>query len=131
MNVARRADGTWGGDVFGQNLDLQMSPSRLTGPNVSIAYAIKDGRTIIEGLFFGQRIRLELDGKRLHGKVGACSLDLSRKSPQLFQGNVGCIPSGRTPPRISRANLQLLGAAGNDPPPMPQLALALVAILPG
>ncbi|WP_248360715.1 hypothetical protein [Anaeromyxobacter oryzae] len=132
VNLTRREDGSWAGDLVGQNLDLQVSPKKLTGPNVNVGYETKDGRTTIEGLFFGQRIRLELDKKRLHGKVGVCSLDLSRKNPQFFQGEMGCTPSGRNAfPQTSRASLQLIGEAGSDQPPMPQLALALIAILPG
>jgi hypothetical protein len=131
VNLTRRDDGSWGGDIAGQNLDLQLSGRKLTGPNVNLSFQTKDGRTSVEGLFFGQRIRIEFDRKRLHGKVGSCSLDLARKNPQFFQGDMGCIPAGRRIPQTSRANLQFIGNAATDQPPMPQLALALVAILPG
>jgi hypothetical protein len=131
VNLTRREDGSWAGDLAGQDLDLQITPKRASGPNVSINYETKDGKTLVEGLFFGRRIRIELDRKHLRGRLGACSLDLSRKNPQYLSGEMGCMPAGRSVPQTSRATVQLIGEAGSDKPPMPQLALALVAILPG
>lgn len=131
VNLTRRDDGTWAGDLAGHDLDLQLSPTHAKGPNVNLSFETKDGRTTVEGLFFGRRIRIAMDRKRFQGKAGICSVDLARKGPAAFQGQIGCMPTGRGVPQTSRATLQLIGQAGADQPPMPQLALALVAILPG
>src|SRR5690242_902387 len=54
VNLTRREDGTWGGDLAGQNMDLEVTERRVSGPNVSLALSQKDGRTEVEGLFFNQ-----------------------------------------------------------------------------
>ncbi len=130
VNLTRREDGTWAGDLAGQDLDLEVSDRRVTGPNVSLTLTQKGGRTEVEGLFFNQRFRATLDGKRLHGRFGECSFDMIRRRGGPFQGNLGCLRSGASFPTSARATLSLIGTAADAAPPLPQFALALVAILP-
>jgi len=131
VNLTRRDDGTWAGDLVGQNMNLKISQERITGANVNLHFTQKGGRTGVEGLFFGARVRLELDGKRFRGRFGACSLDLRRKARAFFHGDVGCQRANADFPASGKASLKLIGEAAEERPPLPQFALALLAILPG
>ncbi len=131
VNLARREDGSWGGDLLGQSLDLEVKGTRVTAPNVTLEVTQKNGRTAVEGLFFGRRIRVELNAKKLEGRNGVCSFDMPRRRPGWVQGNIGCLPSGSRFPTATSATLKLDGAAADPQPPALPLALALVAILPG
>lgn len=130
VNLTRREDGTWAGDLAGQNMDLEVSERRVRGPNVSLSLTQKAGRTEVEGIFFNQRFRASMDAKRLHGRFGECSFDLARKRGGRFHGNYGCQRPGASFPSSAKATLSLLGTAADEAPPLPQFALALVAILP-
>jgi hypothetical protein len=131
VNLTRRDDGTWAGDLGGRDLDLQGSEGRLTGSNVTLNYSQKDGRTEVEGLFFGTRIRLSLDAKKFKGRVGSCSLDFTRRGQSgIYRGDVGCLRAARLP-NTGKARMELLGEAATPTPPLPQMAFALIAILPG
>ncbi len=131
VNLTEQDGGGWAGDLDGENIDLALDDGHLTGVNVNLWLRTRAGRTEIEGLFFGLRVHLELDGKRLKGRFGACSLDLARKRPGYYYGDVGCM-SGRPQvlPTTAKATLQLSGEAAADRPPLPQFAFALLAILP-
>ena len=128
VNLTRREDGSWAGDLAGENLSLDVGERRATGPNVNLLYSQKAGRTDVEGLVFGRRIRMALDAKGLRGRVGSCSFDLARKTAVL-RGDVGCVP-GASLPATGKATLELIGQAADEYPPLPQLALVLVAVLP-
>ncbi len=130
VNLTRREDGSWGGDLAGQDMDLEISERRVSGPNVSLNVSQKGGRTEVEGIFFNRRFRVSLDAKRLQGRFGECSFDLVRKRGGAYQGDIGCLRARSTFPGVARATLSLIGTAANPIPPMPQFALALVAILP-
>lgn len=130
VNLTRREDGSWAGDLAGQNMDLEVSDRRVTGPNVNLTLSQKGGRTEVEGLFFNQRFRVTLDGKRLRGRFGECSFDLVRKRSGSFHGDFGCLRPGAAFPTSAKATLSLIGTAADAAPPLPQFALALVAILP-
>lgn len=129
INVARRDDGSWAGDLGGESTDLTVTSERATGVNVNIQFARKGKATEIQGLLFGQRIRFELTDKRFSGRLGECSFDLKRRRPGLYVGDVGCLSEGV--PRTARATLNLSGDAALEDPPLPQVALALIAALPG
>lgn len=129
INVARRDDGSWAGDLGGESTDLTVTGARATGVNVNIHFERKGKATEIQGLLFGQRVRFELSDKRFRGRLGECSFDLKRRRPGVYVGDVGCLADGV--PRTARATLNLTGDAALDEPPLPQVALALIAALPG
>lgn len=129
VNLTRREDGSWAGDLAGEGVSLDVDAGRATGPNVNLRFAQKQGRSEVEGLVFGRRVRVTLDAKRLQGRVGECSFDLARKGAAL-RGDVGCV-GGRGGPASAKATLQLIGDAADENPPLPQLAFALVGALPG
>ncbi len=130
VNMVRQEGGGWAGDLDGNDVDLAVTEDHARGANVNLSFARKGGRTQIEGLFFGQRVRIELDAKKLRVRFGACSMELDRKRPGMFTGDVGCVRNRSILPATARATLRLSGDAAAEAPPMPQFALALLAILP-
>ncbi|WP_248342562.1 hypothetical protein [Anaeromyxobacter paludicola] len=131
VNMTRRADGTWAGDLKRHDYDLRLEQDHLHGTNFDVWVTTKDGHTEIRGLVEGKRISVEIDEKSLSGRYGACSLDMPRKEPGLFQGEVGCVYRKGVLPTTGRAGVRLSGSAAAVPPPPAQLALALAAVLPG
>jgi hypothetical protein len=114
VNVARVDASTWGGHVGSQDLRVQVRAGRIggTGMNVAVEHA---GEVLeIGGLFGEARVRFELSARRIRGSVGSRSYELVATAPGRYVG------SGRI--------LLLTGAAADlAHPPMPQLALALIA----
>jgi hypothetical protein len=131
VNLTRRDDGSWAGDLAGEDLDLQPTRGGLQAPFVNLKFSSKDGKTRIEGLYFGQRVRFDVDRRKLEGRFGGCSMALQRKGAPVFRGEMGCLVPGQRLPRTSQVSLELIGEAAADPPPLPQFAFALLAILPG
>jgi hypothetical protein len=74
-------------------------------------------------------MRVSLDGKRMRGHYGVCSIDLARKRVGLYEGDIGCM-RGRSYPATGKASVELYGEAAKPDAPQPQLALALVSVLP-
>jgi len=132
VNVTRRDDGTWGGDLLGQDLDLHLVEGKdlkVTGTNFLLVQRQSGDRTEVEGLLNGIRFRASLDSKSVTAKFGDCSMDLSRKG-SIYRGTVGCIQPNSSLPHTDRIQLELLGEAGATKPPFPQFGIALVAVLP-
>jgi hypothetical protein len=132
VNMTRREDGGWAGDLLGHDLDLHLDNGRLSGPNVNLTFSQKDDKVAIEGLFFGDRVRVNFDRKKFQGRMGGCSVDLTRlKSGAIFRGDFGCMGPGTRLPASGKGDLEFYGDAALEKPPLPQLTLALVATLMG
>ncbi len=134
VDVARRDDGFWVGELLGLNVSLSVASDRISGPNVDL-HVVKEKNEVvaIRGSFFGRRVYLEFGPKTLSGRMGACSVDLARKIPGTYAGDVGCTSTNPRDifPLTARATLRLSGQAAEKAPPQPQFALALMAIIPG
>lgn len=130
VNLTRREDGSWAGDIAGQDVSLNVDRQRLSGPNVTLTFRQQGGRTEVEGLFYGERVRLSVDAKKLKGRYGRCSFDLTRRGPPVYRGDVGCISQAARLPAAGKAAVELIGEAAAPVPPAAQVGLALVAILP-
>jgi hypothetical protein len=131
VNLTRREGGGWAGDIAGQNVSLEVSDRRVSGANVDLHLVAEAGKRTVRGNFFGQRLWLEYSGKKLSGRFGDCSLSLQQRRAGVLEGDVGCIERAGTLPRTAHAILQLAGDAARPEPPMPQFALALLALLTG
>jgi hypothetical protein len=129
VNMTRTQDGDWAGDLVGQNLDLSFEGGRTQAPNFTIAYGKTGDRLEVEGLVEGMRVRVTLDPKRATGRFGDCSFDLKRTATGVFRGTFGCLPS-HAPPTTGIGELTLRGKAADADAPEPQLALALLSVLP-
>jgi hypothetical protein len=130
VNLTRREDGSWAGDIAGNDVSLAGNDSKLTGPNVNLTFRQKGGTTEVEGLFYGTRVRLAVDGKKIKGRYGTCSFDLKRRGPPMYRGDVGCMRQETRLPIAGTAAVELIGEAASEKPPAAQVGLALVAILP-
>lgn len=144
VNMAATAEGGWGGDLLGRNLVLQIGDGRLGGAAFELLVEQEGDAVHLAGVSGGRRVNVRLSPKRLQGTVdgGGCSFDLSMAAPGSYRGFVSCQPPpGRrlagSPsaasrlPVVTSASLRLSGDANRlDRPVLPQLALALLAVLP-
>ena len=112
VNLSRRADGSWGGVLMDQPVDLSVSPGRVSGVNLTLAITQGPGGTVITGQWQGRILRFELGPEGALIRTPTRSFTLVRHGPNAF-GPMG--------------ELSLTGEAALPEPPMPQLALALVA----
>lgn len=145
INMAATPEGAWGGDLAGRNLVLQIDDGRLEGASFSLLVEQEGDAVHLAGLSGGRRVNVRLSPKRLQGTVdgGGCSFDLSLAAPGSYQGFVSCQPpplpksvagplvaTGRMPV-VTSVSLRLSGDALRfERPVLPQLALALLAVLP-
>jgi hypothetical protein len=134
VNLTLGDGGTWAGDLAGQNVSLAIAPDRITGAGVDLHVERAGDATSLRGIWFQRRVSLDFTPKSIAGRAGpACSVDLRRQAPGVYQGSVGCVvqqPDRTQQAAVSRATIQLAGDAALPSPPMPQFALALVAVLP-
>lgn len=128
VSVARTAEGRWAGDVAGQDLELRQDGRALSGSGFNVVVSTSDGRTELEGLVRGRRLRVALDAKAFTGRFGACAFDLRRTGAGTFEGTTVCTPPHAPLPASSSAELRLTGTAAQAPEP--QLLLALLGVLP-
>ena len=88
--LARREDGSWAGDLA-QDDDLVGGETKLSGPNVNTTFKQKGGKTEVEGLFYGERVRLSVDTEEDQGPLRLGARSISRKGPPIYRGDVGCM----------------------------------------
>ena len=129
VNMTRMADEEWAGDVNGFDVALHVADGHIDGVSFTLVYARAGERVSVEGLVNGIRVRVTLDAKQMRGRFGVCSIDMKRKRAGLYEGDVGCLRGGSFP-TSAKASLELYGLAATADAPQPQLALALVAVLP-
>lgn len=134
VNVTRREDGTWAGDLLGENLDLHAADAKpqelkVEGAGFTLVQRpLKGGGHELEGLFNGVRFRATVEPKRVKARFGNCSVDVSKKGA-VYRGDLGCLEPGQALPRTGSAVLDLMGDA-LERGPFPQLGLALMSVLP-
>jgi hypothetical protein len=130
VNLTRSPDGSWDGmagpDMAGFHLEVK--PGRLSGPGVSLSVEkMADGFVEVGGLFFQDRYWIRVSPEKLHGSThsGACSFEFKRVTPNLFSGDLAC---GM---QITRVTIELFGSAARTTDPLlPQMAIAVVAVMP-
>ena len=86
--------------------------------------------TDVRGLYFSAITRLKISAKEITGRIGNCSIELSRKTLGVFEGDIGCVNKNATFPSVSKGTLRLIRGAAELDAPMPQLALALLSVFP-
>jgi hypothetical protein len=115
VSVGRVDASTWGGHVGSQDLRVQVRPGRFSGAGVNVAVEHAGEVLEIGGLFGEARVRFAISARRVRASVGSRSFEMTATGPGRYVG------SGRI--------LTLTGAAADlAHPPMPQLALALIAV---
>lgn len=114
ISVARVDASTWGGHVGDRDIRVSVRPGRISGAGMNVAVERAGDSLEIGGLFGEARVRFEITARRVRGSVGQRSYELVATAPGHYVG------MGRI--------LRLTGAAADlANPPMPQLALALIA----
>jgi hypothetical protein len=118
VNLTRRSDGTWAGDVDGTDVLLAPSEGRLSGATADLHFLRREGQLLVRGTIGGRSINIRVqigDGVRTAGGI-MCSL----------QGYlVDCDPKSSA----SNPGIELRGAAASvRDPVMPQLGLALAGL---
>lgn len=139
IDLSRVEGGAWSGMVEGGHAQLWPTKDGIAGdavvsdlPSGKITLHIersKDG-TSVRGLYFSAMVHLEIGEKTISGRIGNCSIDLARRAPGVFEGDVGCAARNQTFPSVSKGSLMLGRGAASADAPMPQLALSLLAVLP-
>jgi hypothetical protein len=134
VNMAATPEGVWGGDLRGFNVVLEIGDGRLLGAALDLAVEREGDALRLVGLFGNRRVNFKVSPRQIQGTLdgGVCSFDLSLESPGRYQGFLSCpAPRARGLPVVTSASLRLMGdAARLDQPMLPQLALALLAVLP-
>ncbi len=134
VNVARTSGDRWAGNVFGRTVSLDVAPGRLTGPGVDLRVDRKGQAVTVRGIWFTRRVQLTIEPGRVDGTAdgGRCSVDLAKRGPGQLGGELGCNPRRRGVfSTMTVATLRLEGSATDlANPPLPQLALALLSVLP-
>ena len=134
VNMAATPEGVWGGDLRGRNVVLEIGDGRLLGAAFDLAVEREGDAIRLSGLLGNRRVNLKVSPREIQGTLdgGVCSFDLSLESPGRYQGFLSCpAPRGESLPIVTSASLRLVGEAARlDQPMLPQLALALLAVLP-
>jgi hypothetical protein len=130
VNLTRAEDGSWDGTGGPEmtGLHLEVKPGSVRGAGVSLSIEkMADAFVEVGGLFYQDRYFIRVSSQRITGSTrgGRCSFDLKRVSPNRFDGDMACGME------ITRIGLELFGdAARGEDPVLPQLAIALVAVMP-
>ena len=113
-NISKRTDGSWGGVMNGQAVDVSVTPKRISGVEINMVLEESGGEkgTVITGQFHGNILRFEIGPKQALVRSANHSFTLTRGA----DGTYG--PQGE---------LVLKGDAALPEPPWPQFALALLA----
>jgi hypothetical protein len=134
VNMAATPEGVWGGDLRGRSVLLETGEGRLAGAAFELTVEREGDALRLAGLLGNRRVNLKVSPRQIQGTLdgGVCSFDLSLESPGRYQGFLSCpAPRGERLPVVTSASLRLMGdAARLDQPMLPQLALALLAVLP-
>jgi hypothetical protein len=134
VNLTLGEGGAWSGALAGQDVSLAIAPGRITGAGVDLHVERKGDATSLRGIWFQRRVSLEFTPESISGRAGpVCSVDVERDAPGVYRGSMACVVQEtlRTQQAaVSSASLRLAGDAALPSPPMPQFALALVAVVP-
>jgi hypothetical protein len=115
VNIARRADGMWSGTMLDTPVTLSPSIGNVSGSGVDLTIEWHGTGTWVTGSCFGAPVRFEISGEHVKGTAGANVFDLKALGPGQF-GDI-------------RGLLTLSGSAARTDAAMPQMALAMLAVL--
>jgi hypothetical protein len=130
INLVRNADGSWDGTAGPAMtaFHLETGPGVVHGARLAITISRgSDGAFEVGGLFFDERYRFRLSPETLTGNArgGRCGFELKRASPGLYMGDVACGLD------LSQMSVEFRGGAARvEEPMLPQLALALLSVMP-
>jgi hypothetical protein len=110
VSLTRAPDGNWAGRLGSVEVRLLATLGKVTGPGVELSITSGEkGAVVVDGLWGGRPVHLELGKERITGSLPGRQLDLTDMGSGLFNSYQGL--------------LQITG-----PPDMPQVVLALLAV---
>jgi len=115
VKIGRRPDGIWTGTLLGTPVTLSPTLGSISGSGVDLSIEWHGTGTWITGSVFGAPVRFEISGVHVKGTAGANVFDLLAYGPGQFGDQAGL--------------LTLSGSASRTDAAMPQMALAMVAVL--
>jgi hypothetical protein len=119
LNMTKRTDGSWGGILENQAVDVSVTENKITGVNFLLTREMSDGkRTVITGQFQGRIYRFEFDENEIMFRAPSKSMTYPGRQVAKDQTTYG-----------PRGDVQLRGEAGSENPPWPQIAFALLALM--
>jgi hypothetical protein len=114
VDVSKRNDGTWGGRINGAPVSINEAGTRITGSGVDINIKRNENEWVIGGYWINESIRIVLNDQEIRAQTPGRSFALKKIADGLY-GEEG--------------QLRFLGEAALPDPPMPQLAVALLATI--
>jgi len=124
-------DGRWSGVLGARRGTLEVTGDRITGPGVDLRVTRASGGVTLRGRALDRNVDVSISSRGLGGVSddggGHCVLDLLPVGPGHYRGLYGC-PSVTS--KGPRAVATVTGEAAAPEPPFPQVALALLAVLP-
>ena len=120
-NLSLRSDGRWGGTIAGQSVRLQVTPTRISGANVTLTVTRENDRLTVQGTSAGARVRIIATKTSIDAQAGERRFNATRDADGNWrQANMA---GGAT-------NFRFTGTAA-DPltAPEPQWILAVIAAL--
>lgn len=118
VNLSKRTDGSWGGVLDKEPVDVSVTDTTVRGVNfVLTREESSPGRLVITGQFRGRIYRFEFEEGIARIRGSRESLDFKTRAP--IENGVAYGPM---------KSLQLRGEAAAESPPWPQLAFALLAM---
>ncbi len=118
-NLAKRTDGSWAGTFFMAPIDVSVTENAIRGVGfVMTRERSESGKHILTGQFHGHIYRFEIDSNQALLRGTKLSVTLPGRQVNSAGTTYG-----------SLGELQLIGEAGSDMPPWPQLGFVVAAIL--
>ncbi len=111
VNLSKRADGSWGGRLLDQPVDVNEYENRIGGVDFTLQLVATPTGQLVTGQWKGESIRFELDQAMVRVRAGGESFTLGAHGP----GHYG-----------AAGEFELSGDAARAAPPFPQLAFAMI-----
>jgi hypothetical protein len=112
VNMTLRTDGSWGGTLRGEGMDVSVYASRAAGVNFTLSWENTGDGMVATGQWQGVITRFETTGDRLLIRTPRHSMTVTRHDESSFGPNGEVVAKGQ---------------AGLKNPPMPQFGLALMS----
>ncbi len=111
VNLTKRSDGSWGGRLLDQPVDVNEYEHRIGGVDFTLQVEATPSGQLVTGQFQGESLRFEIDKAMIRVRAG-------RESFTLGAHGVGHYGSA--------GEFELSGDAARPMPPFPQLAFAMI-----
>jgi hypothetical protein len=111
MDISRRSDGTWAGQLHQEAIDVNVYNGRIAGVHLSFSYEQTADTLLAQGLFLGRPFRVRIGPTQIEVMVHSRALQLDRHDTQSFG------PTGE---------LRIWHEPANAPLPVFQVVLALL-----